>query len=119
MKSNTDIIRMALEILGVIGAGQAVEAEDHDRVLGVMSGTVATLDARHVGNFVAFFQANEIPDEFYMPVATLVARDASASYGFGGSDLMALQARGDDAEITIRAIYPSERGAQPVETEYF
>jgi len=113
------LIKRTLEVLGLLGSGQSVSAEDAESIGGTISGVVAMLQVKRVISLTSELSADAFPDELLLPLATIVARHAAASFGLSGQDLAAIKLLSDDAEDDIRAMFPSERGGQPTPGTYF
>lgn len=117
--SKTQLIRRTLEILGVVGTGQSVSAEDHQCVKETLEAVIASLDRRHIVSLVSHMAADEFPDEIILPLSAIIARHAAPSFGFGGQELGALKMLADDAEQEILSLAVTERGTEPMTSSYF
>ena len=117
--SKTQIIRRILEILGVIGAGQTVSAEESLTVEETLRAVVASLDARGIVSLFSHLEGDDFPEEIVLPLSAIAARHAATSFGFGGDELSALKMLSDDAEQEILSIRMTERGMEPSAASYF
>ncbi|MDR1828419.1 MAG: hypothetical protein LBR29_08830 [Methylobacteriaceae bacterium] len=117
--STGQIIRRTLEILGVVGAGQTVSAEDDRLVRETLTAAAATLAARGIVDVEADCAADAIPDDVVLPLAAVVARWAAPAYGFGGTDLAALKMLADEAEADLRSRPDTSGDPAPVRVKYF
>jgi hypothetical protein len=82
VKTRTDLIRRALDHLGVTATGQAVSAEDQESVDGAVDGVLAELAAREV---VYIADSNAIPTEWFECLSLCLADAISPAYGAAGS----------------------------------
>lgn len=80
-KTRTDLINQALSILGVLAAGQVPSAEDTAAVGEHVEPLFASLDKR---NIVTVDDADAIPLEWFLSLATLLADAASDEFGLPG-----------------------------------
>lgn len=117
--SKTQIIRRVLEILGVVGTGQSISAEEYKCVLDTLEAVVASLEKRNLISFSAALSADEFPEEYALPFAAIIARHSAPSFGFGGQELAALKMMSDEAEADILATFQTERGVEPMAPHYF
>lgn len=99
VKTRRDLIDKALEKLGVLQSGQSPSDEDVDRMDDFVDPVIATLAANGVA-YVA--TSEEIPVEFYLPIASVLANAAKASFGLAGDPKLKMEA--DDAEDLLREI---------------
>ena len=117
--SNLDVVTRALQMLGVIGAGQPVPAEDYETVLKSLKGAVAWLNERRVVDLVSYVEANEIPAQYYDPLGMITAYKAAPSYGLGGDTLAAFKALSDGAESDMAQMKPYSWRKSPTTAEYY
>ncbi|MEN3931408.1 hypothetical protein WJT86_10105 [Microvirga sp. W0021] len=117
--SKATLIEQALNNLGVLGAGQPVEAEDYAKLDRILKSTVAVLAAQKIIYLEAEYDADEFPDELLLPLAQILASNAASAYQLGGSDVMAARQIALEAEFNIRAMSETERGSQPTPALYF
>jgi len=113
------LIKEILKILGVLGSGQQVSAEDSENIAIIIRGTAAMLEARGIISLVGELACDEIPDELLLPLARIVAYQAAAGYGVPLQELTALKIQADESEQDILSLYPSTRGEQPTPGTYF
>jgi len=113
------IAAQALRVLGVLGSGQTISAEDMETMTPIIDGTAAICESEGVCYLVPDLEADDVPAEAFLPFATVVAKWAASSYGVGGQDLAGIQMLSDVAESTLRSFQPSGRGDQPTEADYF
>lgn len=111
-RTRADLIVEALDLLGVSQAGQAPSAEDVEAVDRQIDGKFAELARRHV---IYVANADEIDDEFFLPLARVVANAAAPKFSQPrdpGVDL--------DAEATLRALQMAlPRPSSPLRADYF
>lgn len=118
MKTNLDMITATLNILGVVGAGQTVQAEDEAAVRDYLTAVIASLDKKSVCSLWANYHADEYPDEFYSTLPKIVANAAACHYGLG-ADRQILDADAQDAIQDILSTKETERGKQPDTALYY
>ena len=80
-KTRNDLVRAALAKLQVLAAGQTPVAEDFDEMDGHVDATIAELDADDI---VTVFDVEEIPVEWFEPIAVILADNAAFSFGLPG-----------------------------------
>lgn len=117
--TKNQLIRRVLEVLGVVGAGQTVSAEESVNIEETLRAVLASLDARGIVSLLAHLEADDIPEEIVLPLSAIVARHAAASFGFGGDELAALKIMADEAEQDIMSVRQTERGVEPSYASYF
>lgn len=117
--TNQDVVRRALEVLGVIGSGQPTPAEDFEKVFINMQGAVSWLAERRVVDLESEIEANEIPAQFFDPLSMIVASKVAPAYGLGGEMYINLKALADQAEREIAQMRPYSWRKQPATAEYF
>jgi len=117
--TKAQLFKHALHVLGVLANGQSVSAEDADTLEPIMASVVALLATKRVIALSSELAADAFPDELLLPLGVILARHAAATYGISGNDLAVIKVMSDDAEDDIRAMFPSERGAQPTPGTYF
>jgi len=113
------VIKKALMILGVIGAGQSVSAEEYETGDVGLRSAVALLSARRVISLEAEYEEQEFPEEIMLPLSRILAYQIAADFGMGGNDLAGIMLTAQDAETDIRAMYDTGRGVQPTPADYF
>ena len=117
--SNRDVVTRALEMLGGIGAGQSVPAEDFEKVFKSLRGAVAWLNERRVVDLISAVEADEIPAQYFDPISMISAFKSAPSYGLGGEIYAGLKALSDEAERDIAQMKPYSWRKQPTTNEYF
>ena len=118
MKTNLDMITATLSILGVVGAGQPVQAEDEAIVRDYLSAVIDSLDKQNVCSLWASYHADEYLDEFYLTIPKIVASHAASHYGLG-ADRRIFEADAQEAIQSILSNKETERGKQPDTALYF
>lgn len=117
MKSQTDLVNRALTKVMAVGAGQTASAEDiaiGQATLGPMLAELAALQVCYVpisGNT----SAEEIPDELFQGLATLLAIDIGADFGMP----VAPDAARQDAMNVLRRIVASRPTYETLAVDYF
>lgn len=110
-KTKAELIKQALNVLGVGEAGQPVEIEDSDAVEAVVAPLLNQL-ARSRILYVPNVEA--IDDAVFLPLARMLANEAAPSFGGQRSDDERLA-----AEMDIRRAQASYTTFQPVKVDYF
>lgn len=118
MKSSIDIVKATLNILGVVGAGQHISAEDAANIRSILSAVIDDLDNRNICHLRSNLDADEFDDQYLLTIPRIVAYHAAPSYGFGAERTEFLSDM-QRAETTILSTHNTTRGDQPVETFYF
>jgi hypothetical protein len=90
-KTRDDIIRRALLMLGVLGAGQPVPAEDAEKI--DLDAVAEQLAGERVIDLVQWVKAGELPLAVYMPFAGVVAAHHATSFNLPADALAALEAQ--------------------------
>ena len=80
-RTQADLLQEVLENLGVLAAGQTPEQEDLSRVSEKLPSIIALLSATEV---VAIPDINNIPDEWFIPLAACVAYSCKQKFGLVG-----------------------------------
>ena len=77
------LLEHALALVDEVGAGQTASAEDSDYVLNVLISLLAELSKREI-LYLAIdpsdVQAEDIPDEYWEPLAQILSADISPQY---------------------------------------
>jgi hypothetical protein len=83
MKTQTQLFTRALEKVGAVGSGQTPSAEDIAIASSALEPLLEELRALQVCNVVigSDTAAEEIPDELYQGLSTLLAMDIAAEFG--------------------------------------
>ena len=83
MKTQTELFTRALVKVGAVGSGQTASAEDVAIASGALEPLLEELRALRVCNVVisADTSAEEIPNELYQGLSTLLAMDIAAEFG--------------------------------------
>jgi hypothetical protein len=80
-RTQADLLQEVLENLGVLAAGQTPEQEDLNRVSEKLPSIIALLGATEI---VYIPDINNIPDEFFIPLADCVAYFCKQKFGLTG-----------------------------------
>lgn len=105
-KTSADLIRATLNELGVLAAGQDVEAEDALEVEARISPKLADLEARGVFPPI---NVDAIEDAAFPWLTTIIAAECSTVFGLMG-ERETWEAKADRAEDKLRILV---RGARP------
>ncbi len=117
MKTQTELFTRALVKIGAVGSGQVASAEDVAIASGALEPLLEELRALQVANVVISTDtsAEEIPDELYQGISTLLAMDIAAEFG--------LPAPSDDARQNamnvIRRITATRPSYETLQVDYF
>lgn len=112
--TNTDLYQLVGEELGLIGPGQALSADDRDRI----ERRAEKVRAWLIEEGLVYWLDNAIPDAAALPYAQVVAGQCAEIYGRGpGSDVPYALA---DAGFRLLERHISQRSSkEPVVTDYF
>ena len=80
-RTRRDLVNAALANLGILAAGQTADAEDFEAVDDKVEGLIAWLEATEI---LDLEDVEAIPQEFFNPVAVLLANDAALEFGLPG-----------------------------------
>lgn len=72
------LVNEALQVLQVVGAGQAADSEDQERVDDKVEALLAELEARDI---VSVSDVADIAPEHFNPLAELLANECAPSFG--------------------------------------
>jgi hypothetical protein len=114
-KNRTDLIHRALRNLGVLPQGQSPSAEESQSVSDIIDETLASIQAREV--CLVEIDADEIEDEFFLPLGHIVA--AVASSEFGQDNNQALWALKERAELDLKKMTAGRYTGKILQGEYF
>lgn len=104
-----ELVTQALYDLGVAYPGQAAASEDYSDVDKFLDGLIAQLRIRSIANV----QDDEaIEEEFFRPLALLLANEAKAEFGGGNFDVAGAEAR-------LREMTRSGPTYETAEVDYF
>lgn len=78
MKTRQDLIKRTLELLNVIGSGQAPDAEDVQTIDDLIDGRLKELNR---SNVMYFGDYDRFEDEFIDPLATILGDTAAPDFG--------------------------------------
>jgi|GEM_PF-1553324 len=113
------LTRRALEVLGVLGAGQSVSAEDAETIRTIATSVIAMLEARQVVSLSRELEDDAFSDELLLPLSVLIAYHSAPSFGLNATELIALKLQADDAESDISSLMVTGRGEQSTPGMYF
>lgn len=109
-RTQADLLQEVLENLGVLAAGQTPEQEDLSRVSEKLPSIVALLGATEV---VYIPDIENIPDEFFIPLADCVTYSCKQKFGIVGDAASAI----DQAyQIALMQFRVMNRGKPTYET---
>lgn len=114
-KTRTDLVNKALSIL-IPAAGQNPSAEDYQAMDSYVDPLVAELEQRQI---VTVDDTSAIPAEWFLPLAILLANDASMEFG---APVTATPSNPDpvgNAIMRLREVQYSRPTGEPMRGEYF
>lgn len=114
-KTRTQLINQVAEELKVLGSGQVLSTEDHEKIDDTIDPVMAELDQRDI---LGGIDLSQIPDQFFMPLAQVIARFAAIPFGFTGQELVDYVANAADAERRILAMTLPRATGQRAQPEY-
>src|SRR5690242_19785777 len=116
-KTRQDLVNQALRNLQVLAAGQTADTEDYESVDGHVDASLAQLDARQI---VSVPDAQEIPIEWFDPLAVVLADDAAMEFGLPGVPASPSNPNPRvDAEVRLREMVYSRPTGEQLEPDYF
>lgn len=112
--TNTQLYELVAEELGLIGSGQALSADDRDRI----ERRAVKVRAWLIEEGLAYWPDDSIPDAASLPYAQIVAGQCAEMYGRGpGSDTPYPLG---DVGFRLLERHASQRSArEPVSSEFF
>lgn len=105
------LIALALEEMGVPGAGQTASAEDTQTVDRKLNAVMADLALRDI---YQWGDPDQIPDETALHLAVILAEASAMSFGLPKDEQKRLV-----AEARVRALQPQIASGQRMTAEYF
>jgi hypothetical protein len=108
-KTRRDLVGQALANLGVLAAGQTPADEDFEAVDAQVDPTLDTLNGREI---VTVGDADEIPSEWFTPLAIILANDCAKSFGLPRTTV-------EDAEAALREMTRGRPTGEPLIADYF
>jgi len=111
MTSRTDLIKMALQHVKAVAAGQPVSAEDNQLVSDRLAGIFAELAAREIC-YVP--DLDDVPDEWAEALSLIVAKHVAPAFGLAGSELSDIVALAGDAEGRLRVMTRKNGTGRPL-----
>lgn len=115
-KTRRDLVLRTLDVLGISAVGQAPAAEDYaavDAQVDAVLGTLAGLDVVYVAD------PDEIPNEFFNPLADVLAFAVCLDFGVGDAEKAAMQAKEAQARSDLRFMNRGRPTGQRMTAEYF
>lgn len=115
-KTRDDLVRKALDVLGVAAVGQPVETEDYDKV----NGEVDTLiDALSELEIVYVGDIDAIPNAWFKALADILAEECKSEFGLTAEDVVRLEAARTTAEGRLRVMNRGKPTGEPAKNDYF
>lgn len=115
-KTRRDLVLRTLDVLGISAVGQTPAAEDVASVDGQVGPTFATLAGLEIA-YVA--DADEIPSEWFNPLADILAFATCTEFGIGDAEKAELAAKDAQARRDLRFMNRGRPTGQRMVAEYF
>ena len=115
-KTRRELVLRALDVLGVSAVGQAPAAEDYSAVDAQVDPTLATLAATEI---VYVADADDIPLEWFEPLANILADAMSVDFGIGDAEKATLTANASAARSSLKFMTRGKPTYQRMAAEYF
>jgi len=117
-RTRRELVAEALINLGVLAAGQQPDAEDFEAVDNKFDPLVARLEQQEILDLDN--SVDEIPDEFFAPLAVLLADDSALMFGLPGIPASQSNPQPRQAAIDqIRLVTYARPTYTALKTEYF
>lgn len=116
IRSRRDLVLRTLDVLGVSAVGQSPAAEDIaavDAQVDAVLGKLAGLEVVYVAD------ADEIPAEFFNPLADILAFAVCVDFGIGDAEKATMQANDAQARADLRFMNRGRPTGQRMVAEYF
>lgn len=114
--TQNDLVIRTLQKLNVIGAGEGAPAEDGALVRAALPAKLAELERRGV---YRVDNVEEIDDEAFLALASIMARELSTDFGASGEILAGIMRDALEGEQTLREIAPRDDAGETVQMAYF
>lgn len=111
-----DLAEMTLGALGVLAAGQTPSAEDVALIKARLGKAIPQWVVREI---VYVANSDEIPDEWSLPLAKMMADICAEEFGIGGEKRVQVKALAKEAEAMLRRMTQAARDEQPLRTLYY
>lgn len=116
IKSRRDLVLRTLDVLGISAVGQPPAAED----VAAVDGQVDAVLAQLAGEEVAYVSdPDEIPAEWFNPLADILSDAMSTEFGLGSEEKAALTANAQAARSALRFMNRGRPTGQRMTAEYF
>jgi len=115
-KTRRDLVLRTLDVLGVSAVGQSPAAEDIAAVDAQVDAVFATLAGTEV---VYVADADEIPVEWFNPLADILAFSLCIDFGIGDTEKSEIAAKYAQAKADLRFMNRGTVTYEPVRAEYF
>lgn len=114
-RTRSELILKTLEKLGVVATGQPPEQEDTARVNANVDSLVAELAAREI---VDIPNIEEIPQEYFLSIASICAYELRDEFGVIGETLADLTRKNDEAIIKLGVMVRKKPSYEPLRVSY-
>lgn len=115
-RSRSDLVERTAKLLGVIGAGQTLSAEDSASIDAEYPGMVATLEAE---NIYRVENMAEIEDDAFLWLAHVLAVTCCSDFGLSEEGLAKKGVTRVGAEARLRTISSAGPTGQVLQTTYY
>lgn len=119
INTRRDLVDNVLYELGLVGAGQSPAAEDVAAVDRYVEPTIARLTALEI---LGDFDVDQVPDEFFTPLAILIGDSLLGQYGIprgNEDDPNSWASKLGNARQEMRQMRAARPTYAPLKTEYF
>lgn len=112
----SDLVLETLEVLGVLPDGQTPGIEDTARVTEAVPSLLAQYAAREI---VFVPDPNNIPDEWFNPLASMNAYELRSKFGIIGEEAADLEKGNSAAILRLKVMLRGKPTGEPLKTYYF
>lgn len=116
MATQNDIIKRVLQVLGVIGIGESVSADDGNRVLKIAQSTQEELSMKQE---IWWNDLDCVPLEAENAFVDVIAGNCVTTFGLIGEDAARAERNHDRGTETISELNVQMPNGEVVEAEYF
>lgn len=116
MRTRADLVARTAKLLGVIGAGQTLSAEDNESIDAEISSMAATLESESIYRVAS---VDEIEDEAFLWLAHILAVTCCSDFGLSEEGLARKGITRGGAEMRLRVISSVGPTSAPQKAQYF
>lgn len=126
----TDLISEALGKLGVLSSGQPVDPEDYNYVFTAYDGILRKIGGLEIVN-LSSFDTTAVPGAWFMDLASIIAGETCAKFGYTGQDRADLMNNGlgggspdiavgsGQAALSLKQMTRLKPTLEPLRADYF